>query len=689
MTYVGAPSHGATLPWPTDIDPELVELFKKVVWSSLVQPAERAPATRTLANQSSGMLILGRYMTEFEYYDLIDFDVTAVRFLQRNLRDLASRIDEAEYMDQGGADDDGIAAADRSTHQHQDPSATDHYTRGRLSFTVVDTVFNFIALIYRQRRVLRLLGVHVGDEDPLDGQTARSWTLGVRAPGVPAKSPLPDEIALPLMIAADRLLGAPADDVLKLQKAALRALARREVAPTRKTLRMGGTDLLDAWRFAILNGETTPWHPTLPIHDEDGGPLPLAETLRDLIETIRDACVLTLLQLTGMRIGEIVALRAGWQPEAPLPSCIVKRRSASNDRDLFYAESIVNKGRDVPERETWLLGCCAAGSKAIPTPVRAIMLLEDLLAPWRALLTVTDGSLPLIVSFYGAKTLPSQSSHVSHPTVISTSRNVRLLYSRLLEWQDLPDIAENGDELIEYKSRRGMNISCSQWRKTFAANIARTDTRLLNALRRHFKHMHLATTEGDYVGRDVRVLEDVDEAQLQQTMTFLRAQTRRPGRTIGRTGSIVQRNLKRIRLLEEAGHPQLGKDMMEVLVATDVRLLHADHGICAITVSPTKARCHELARSVSFLNDRPSFSYQRPEICAGCRCFVADQSHLPYWRTRFLQNNAAKRAHHRSPDGGPAKVFEMKARQAWRVLRSLRSRQARDVQSGQSAKSPE
>ncbi|WP_137864594.1 MULTISPECIES: site-specific integrase [unclassified Sphingomonas] len=131
------------------------------------------------------------------------------------------------------------------------------------------------------------------------------------------------------MIAVDRLLGTPADEVMRLQDAHLDARGRARRDRITKLQRRLGTEALVGRSFATLAGEAAPWHPTLPIMLADGSTEPASKTLCDLVTVIRDAAILALLQLTGMRIGEIVTLRAGFDPQTGIPTCVTSTRSSA------------------------------------------------------------------------------------------------------------------------------------------------------------------------------------------------------------------------------------------------------------------------------------------------------------------------------------------------------------------------
>ena len=427
---IGAMPHSSAIWWPTDASPKIVDMLKKIVWTAIVVPHGRPTKPATVAQCSTGITMLARFMTRWDYTDFMEFDATAVKLLLGQLKIEAARVDAEAYDDaedeevfEDDSDETAITVAIDEVLKPVDQvrPATDLPGRilfdGQLTFVSVYILFRTIALAYRQRDALRSHDVHIPEEDPLEGKTPYHWALEVRQPLETKKHALPDEIALPFMIAIDRLLGLPADDVIGLQRSVYAQFAPRcnkgwTGTPEEKTAQ--------AFRFSLLPGENEPWHPNLPIKTGEGSTVPISRTIKELVVAIGDAAVLHLLQLTGMRMSEIVSLRAGWNPETGLPSCVRRVPSASNRLDLFYAVGTVSKGRQVPDNEQWLIGSAPRYSDFVPTTVRAIEVLQKVFEPWRTL-SSDPIILGALLSSSGSAGLPHGSRGVSSPRAFTSA----------------------------------------------------------------------------------------------------------------------------------------------------------------------------------------------------------------------------------------------------------------------------
>ena len=134
--------------------------------------------------------------------------------------------------------------------------------------------------------------------------------------------------------------------------------------------------------------------------------------LRRLVVALRDACLLLVVGTTGMRLGELLAIRGGRATGATLPDCIVVRRSEDGMFDLFFVVSSVDKGHSVPTVDEWLLGSAVTGSTTLPLPVQAIVTLEDLMSPWRPHATDPVCHRVLAVGFSAGGGMPSEPGRV-------------------------------------------------------------------------------------------------------------------------------------------------------------------------------------------------------------------------------------------------------------------------------------
>lgn len=116
----------------------------------------------------------------------------------------------------------------------------------------------------------------------------------------------PDAVAVPLISAAIRLIGRPADDVITLRD---RAVPFRMDNQGRSffTHRQAVRHLVASFRFSIIDGEDAPWH----------APLTERKGLRLLYNRIQEACFVTIAYLVGARVSEILTLQANCIEEYP------------------------------------------------------------------------------------------------------------------------------------------------------------------------------------------------------------------------------------------------------------------------------------------------------------------------------------------------------------------------------------
>lgn len=192
---------------------------------------------------------------------------------------------------------------------------------------------NLLHLLYLQReKVPDPLPVRIVDAEKLRDLRNRS-----RDPHVGPATP--DDVAIPLVSAAIRLIGTPAEDILDLQD----RLASGRLAPH---------------RFAILDGEEAPWHTA--VADS-------ATKVNFLIDRLYDACFVVIAYLIGARVSEILGLQAG---------CVEAAPSADGGETFDYVRGRIYKTAASPlgEVHRWIA----------PAPVvRAIAVLERLSEPLR------------------------------------------------------------------------------------------------------------------------------------------------------------------------------------------------------------------------------------------------------------------------------------------------------------------
>lgn len=221
------------------------------------------------------------------------------------------------------------------------------------------------ALIFRQSSALVDAGLRPMPEPPFDG--VNPWTVAKRVTPLVVGQipPLPDEVALPVLREATRWLD-KAEQVIESQA---RYFSDK----------------------ANLAGTFGPQH---------------RGQVRNKFDRLADACIILVQALTGLRIGEICGLLGGWDEQAGLPVCVSMRPSKTGLNELFYLCGKLAKTRSTVEDVEWLLGSRPRDSNILPLPIRALIALERLMAPWRALCQADQ----LIVRFRQGKGVSSQGS---------------------------------------------------------------------------------------------------------------------------------------------------------------------------------------------------------------------------------------------------------------------------------------
>lgn len=198
------------------------------------------------------------------------------------------------------------------------------------------------------------------------------------------------------------------------------------------------------------------------------------DDLRSLIDRVchlQIACFVILATSTGMRLGELLALK---------PGCLVKKRVRGYEGSLFWLKSLLTKTSPNASGEVayWLCGELAA---------EAVRVLERL--------------------------------HVLMPTILTVRQNPELeledsLFRSYL-WNGITLEVRSINETTLYlwikNFIEALNLSVGhihphQFRRTFARNVVRWSNAPILALQRHFKHWSLLMTDY-YIGVDDQLVQ--------------------------------------------------------------------------------------------------------------------------------------------------------------------------------------
>jgi hypothetical protein len=169
------------------------------------------------------------------------------------------------------------------------------------------------------------------------------------------------------------------------------------------------------FRFDLNGSLTTPWRGPIEEmvyinRESESGVQQICWTpalqVRNLINSTRDPGCIVLHATTGMRVSEVAGLIV--HPRGPdgWPFCISKRLSSDGLKEVFYITGRKYKGNGDCEETEWVAGVRPVGTKVLPEPIHAILVLDRLYDYCRNL----AGFDSLIVSLGHVTGLPRKST---------------------------------------------------------------------------------------------------------------------------------------------------------------------------------------------------------------------------------------------------------------------------------------
>lgn len=392
----------------------------------------------------------------------------------------------------------------------------------------------------------------------------------------------PDVIAVPLVSAALRLIGRPADDVIALQMQAQTAYddaLARGVHQTKAGFIV--TDVIAGFTFSMLPGEETPWHAV---------PVTSTKRVRYLADRIYDACFVVIAYLVGARVSEILGLQSG---------CIEQHPSGDGGENFAYLVGQIYKtarGGD-GEAHRWVA----------PVPVeRAVEVMGRLSARLR--LQSRRSELFLVMASTG---LVGPTARINLPVV---STIISRLNNQFAPFIGLPD--HEGEP---------WHLNTHQGRKTFARFVGKRDRTGLHALQAHFGHVTRVMTDRGYVRTDF-ALDDLIERHAQEETRAALEEVLTATALAGKGGRMIAaRSQFRGRTRDGDVQAYVGFLMAE----TDLRLGVCDWGYCVYRVET--AACFGDERG-------PNPVLRTESTCLSCANFAVTARHRSVWQARRDRN---------------------------------------------------
>lgn len=622
----------------------LLEAFKRFAWSLFAEESRYYGRPLKPANASvlsTGIGCLARWMVRRNFLSFSELD------------NAASEVFLDDMADETALADLQPSNTEETIPDHENGAAPDADGEGMSVSQVWRRVIVWLQL-WRQAGSLREAGIPTLPEPPFNGRSAKQVARELATRAASLIPPLPDEVALPIMNAAYRMIGLPAEEVIRLHEVYAEGVqaAIDDGQKWRNPQNDRGLRAVKGFQFSVLPGEKEPWH--LPLNQAEGtdfwptyrrGYTPStvsgSQLLRSLICSIRDACSIVIQSETGLRVSELCGLEPGIDQESGVPACVRVRRSYSGLNELFYVDGRLFKTVARSERVEWLVGSRPVGSKGIPPPVRALDVLTRLLDPWRKLARDPEIAGTLFVQPAAFRGMPGKSGiGITFADMILAGQK-QFVY-RYVDLSKLPDRNRRGEDLAAYRESRGLCLRTHQWRKTFARYICGTDSRMLPAVSRHFKHLTLAMTEEAYLGKNP-ALQDAYESNINQsTARILYENARGKPAQAGRMAKVIDEHRAEIQALIANKDERDGRRAIQKWVEQNrLQIFFAPHGKCFIRLDPVGARCHEVGQAVHWLNEEPDYAIRHPSLCAGCSCFLVDKENEEFWLQRYLENYRA------------------------------------------------
>ena len=630
------PSHdGSILTSPQHA--QMLDWIRRVVWSLFAAPGDNcAPLSPTTIGQTiSGLRIVVPW--------LIDNHVRWPREMTQKVLDefladlpglICRRGDVSNPAEEQSSNDD---LSDVEEDDAEDDDGLSHSAARRAI-----AVFYYI---WRQRKALQRAQIDPMPSAPWPDENGPLALAAKIAPMVEGwVRPLADEIAIPLLNKAMWFLGVPGRDVVRLAHDL--EVARTTAPPKQREYSESGQKKarLRRQRLAIANfsfltiwGESHPWHVKLGKYSSADGEGDGPYRARRLVTSVQAACMVVLQAFTGMRVSELCALRAGVNPASGLPIDVTVKVSPTGLNEEFVLWSELTKGQIHPRKFPWLLGARRLGDTELPPGVQAMVLLDQLLAPFRSMIQ----SDRLLVSLKSRRSLPKSSDGVAK---ITRAKILKLYKDFIAEWVDLsslPDQSQSAvepNDLVIWRESGGNVITTYQLRKTYANYVLSVHPNLLPAVKRQFHHASMAITENAYWGSSSPQIEPIRSVSSQMTAQLLFDAIHGRSTLTGRMGDQILEYLDGLRqLVQGLSMPTAWIRLNQWVDTNALHVNHAPHGAC-IPIQTRRMECWKRTQQRPLGALVPNYATREASLCVGCSCFAMNERHKPFWVERYVDN---------------------------------------------------
>lgn len=538
---------------------------------------------------------------------------------------------------------------------------------GEIAESHVRRALNVLGYAWAQRHALARWSITALTHNPflLNGIDSYAKDIATKARGW--IQPLPDEVAVLLFNSAARLLGAPAEDVISLLNAVIET--SNKGYGYSKAL-MVQAETVETFSFSILDGEVRPWHVNLDsVFEEASGVRPQVR-LRQLFAAVCEACAITVQGTSGMRISELIGIKAGIDLTTGLPNGVRIEESATGLYEIFIIRTVLSKTeKGLPREVDWVLGLRPKGAAEEPLAVHALRLLNRLTEPWRERAQTTQLFLSL-----KSNSLPRKTTALKAMYSPSLRKGLKRFMERWVDLSGLPDesvhkTAEN--DLVIWRESKGTVISSHMLRKSWAQFVFAVNPKLMPAIQLQFHHLSIAMSDSGYISNNPLLVTAMDSVATQQRNLLIYETILGRQPLAGKMGEQIEQATREL-AAQVKGLPtsDAWQRTVQFCDDNDLNIFFNPHGKC-VPLATSKMRCHNEKGTPLGMRVQPNSSTRQPSLCAGCDCFVLDTRHAPFWEDRYLQNWISYKRAERMGETGQFRVIKDRAVQAGKLLKKI------------------
>lgn len=566
-----------------------------------------------------------------------------------------------------------------------------------LSIHEVNSALKILTYLWSERHGLAKWGIPLPETNFFHDKSAYAYAKQIATKAGGWIKPLPDEVSIPLFNKAAWFLGEPAGDVIRLLDVVRDPLAEsgyeeirvptcarnyrgvRRVPTSRgRTARLRRAELfVSSFKFSTVEGEDRPWHEPLDTEviralGTDGRKIKEVHVrVRELLNAVRDACAITIQGVSGVRISELLGIKAGIDATTGLPSGVRIEQSVTGLYDIYLLRTVIAKTKKGEPKETdWVFGIRPTGAPHEPLAVRALRILNGLFEPWREK-TKTDRLFLALGS--GGFWLPKTASLAD----ATSAGMLEAMKSFITSWVDLSGLPDESahktedNDLVKWREKKGDNFSTHMLRKSWAQFVFAVDPRLTPAIQMQFHHLSLAMSDVGYLGGNPNLGTTLKAVATHQRnlLIFEAVMGRAP--LAGKMGEQIELQTREL-AKEVKGLPtsEAWQRVIQFADKNELQIWFNPYGQC-MPLQTSKMTCHNEAGTPHVLRLAPNDATRSPTMCSGCDCWILDVRHAPFWEKRYLENSIAFKRAEKMGMAGNFRVIKERASQAQKLLAKI------------------